>query len=101
VGYTVLAAGGATEAHALCAAHPGPIDLLLTDVVMPETGGRALAAALARERPGLRVLYMSGYSDDAVVLHGVLEAGTAFLQKPFTPEGLARKVRDTLDGRTA
>ncbi len=100
-GYTVLAAGGAAEAHALCAAHKGPIDLLLTDVVMPETGGRALAAALTRDRPGMRVLYMSGYSDEAVVLHGVLEAGTAFLQKPFTPEGLARKVRETLDGRTA
>ena len=101
VGYTVLAASGAAEARALCEAHTGPIHLLLTDVVMPETGGRELSVALAPLRPGMRVLFMSGYTDNAAVLHGVVESGSAFLQKPFTPAGLAHKVREVLDGRPA
>jgi DNA-binding NtrC family response regulator len=79
------------------AGHEGPIDLLLTDVVMPGMSGSALAAELAARRPGLRILYMSGYTDDAVLRHGISHAETEFIQKPFTPEGLARRVREVID----
>ena len=91
-----MAASGA-EALALAERHEGPIHLLLTDVVMPEMNGRELARHLASLRPEVRVLYMSGYADEAIARHGVLDPGTAFLQKPFTPDGLARKVREVLD----
>jgi PAS domain S-box-containing protein len=101
VGYVVLAASGAAEARALCRAHAGPIHLLLTDVVMPETNGRDLANELSPLRPEMRVLFMSGYTDNAAVLHGVVGTGSAFLQKPFTPAGLAYKVREVLDARPA
>jgi len=73
--------------------------LLLTDVVMPGLSGRQLADELTKRRPATRVLHTSGYTDDAVVRHGVLEAGIAYLQKPFTSASLARKVRETLDAR--
>jgi two-component system cell cycle sensor histidine kinase/response regulator CckA len=97
-GYTVLVARDGTEALRLSAEHEGEIALLITDVVMPGgVGGRAVAEALSKTRPKTRVLYMSGYTDDAVVRHGVQEAATAFLQKPFTPVDLARKVRELLD----
>jgi PAS domain S-box-containing protein len=99
-GYTVLEARDGVEALAVAAEFEDPIHLLLTDVVMPEMGGGELAQQLVRARPDARVLYMSGYPDDAVVRHGILEARTSFLQKPFSLEGLARRVRDVLDGRT-
>jgi PAS domain S-box-containing protein len=96
LGYTVLAAAGADEA-AVAAGGGRPIDLLVTDVVMPGDGGRELAARLRVGRPGLRVLYMSGYTDDALLRHGVEHGGANFLQKPFTPTALAHKVREVLD----
>ncbi|MCB0155074.1 MAG: PAS domain S-box protein [Anaerolineae bacterium] len=96
-GYTVLEASRATEALALAHAHAGPIHLLLTDVVMPEISGRLLAEQLTALRPDLRVLYMSGYTDYAVVRHGLLTAEVEFLSKPFSPTALATKVRQVLD----
>ncbi|HET8712061.1 MAG TPA: PAS domain S-box protein [Gemmatimonadales bacterium] len=96
-GYVVLAASDATTALRLVERHGGTIHLLLTDVVMPGMSGRDLADQLASRRPGIRVLYMSGYPGDAIVQHGELPSGSAFLQKPFSPDGLARKVRDLLD----
>jgi PAS domain S-box-containing protein len=99
-GYTVLEAPRGDVALALAAAHDGPIHLLLTDVVMPGLSGRQVADQLTKLRPDMQVLYASGYTDDAVVRHGVLEAGIAYLQKPFTSATLTRKVRETLDRPT-
>jgi CheY-like chemotaxis protein len=98
LGYTVLAAGNAPTALALAAGHNGPIHLLITDVVMPGPSDRELARQLVELQPDTRVLYISGYTDDAIVHHGMLEPGLAFLQKPFTPVALARKVREVLEG---
>jgi len=97
-GYTVLEAPHGEAALHLAQKHRGPIHLLLTDVVMPVLSGRRLAEQLAPLRPDMKVLYASGYTDDSVVRHGILESGTAYLQKPFTPDSLARKVREVLDG---
>jgi len=96
-GYTVLAADDPQDALRLCAEHEGQIDLLITDVVMPGMGGRELAGQAVAVRPEMQVLYVSGYPDEAILHHGVLEPGMAFLQKPFTPSLLAAKVRQVLD----
>ena len=96
-GYTVLVAASGGDAERVAAQHDGPIHLLMTDVVMPGLNGREVAQRLAAQRAGIRVLYLSGYTDDAIVHHGVLDPGVAFLQKPFTPAVLGRKVREVLD----
>jgi CheY-like chemotaxis protein len=95
-GYQVLEAATGSEALRISAAHAGPIHLLMTDVVMPGMGGRELAEQLILQRPQTRVIYMSGYTDDAIVQHGVLDPGMIFLAKPFTLETLARKLREVL-----
>ena len=89
------------SALAMATAHEGPIDLLISDVVMPKMNGRALADRLTTLYGDLKVLFVSGYTDDAIVRHGVLEPGIMFLQKPFTPDALARKVREVLDRKGA
>jgi CheY-like chemotaxis protein len=96
-GYRVLAAANGAEALLKTQEKPERINLLLTDVIMPGLNGRALAERLGSLQPGLKVLYMSGYTDDAIVNHGVLESGTYLLHKPFSEESLIRKVREVLD----
>ena len=96
-GYRVLEAAHGMEALAIAAAHAGPLDLLVTDIVMPQMGGRELAQRLCALRPAVRVLFMSGYTDDVIVRRGVSDATSAFLQKPFAIDAFTRKVRDILD----
>jgi hypothetical protein len=96
-GYDVIEGADAEDAIRVAAAFPKPIDLLLTDIVMPGMSGQLLAQRLAEHHPKLKILYMSGYTDDAIVQHGVLTSDIAFLQKPFTPTTFARAVRDVLD----
>jgi two-component system cell cycle sensor histidine kinase/response regulator CckA len=96
-GYKVLQAADGPAALAVAGAYGGEVHLLVTDVVMPGMNGKELADRLAAERPGLRVLYVSGYTDHAVVRHGVLEEGIAFLSKPFDLRELVRTVREVLD----
>ena len=100
-GYTVLEAADGEQAVEVAVAHAGRIDLLVTDVVMPRVGGRQVAEAVRLLHPAVRVLYLSGYTEDAVVRNGISESEAAFLQKPFTLDGLARKVRAVLDGSPA
>ena len=100
VGYRVLSAATAGEALQIAAQHAGTIHLLLTDVVMPRMSGRALAQELAKMRPTVKVLYMSGYADNAFVHNGVVDEGTHFIGKPFSASDLARKVREVLDDAT-
>ncbi|HXF94696.1 MAG TPA: PAS domain S-box protein [Gemmatimonadales bacterium] len=96
-GYTVLEAADARQAMELAERHAGPIHLLIADVVMPEIGGREVAARITALRPEVRVLYVSGYTEDAIAHYGVLDPAAAFLEKPFTPAILARRVRELLD----
>jgi signal transduction histidine kinase/ActR/RegA family two-component response regulator len=96
-GYQVVEASRGEEALRLYRQSVDPIDLLLTDVVMPETSGKEVADRLHEMQPDLRVLFMSGYTDEAIVHHGVLDSHLEFIQKPFTPAALARKVREVLD----
>ncbi|TMQ29598.1 MAG: response regulator [Planctomycetota bacterium] len=96
-GYNVLEANRGEEAMRIARQHEGPIQMLVTDVVMPGMSGPELVEQLGRLRPDIKALYMSGYTGDAVVRHGVLQADTAFLQKPFTPTALGQKVRTVLD----
>jgi len=98
-GYTVVAAANGVEALAAADLHAEPIDLLVADVVMPQMGGPALASRLLEARPGLRVIFMSGYADEAIGDPQMLAVGAGFLQKPFTLDSLLRKVRETLDAR--
>jgi CheY-like chemotaxis protein len=97
-GYTVLSTEQPEQAIELCERHEGPIHLLLTDVVMPGMSGHDVAKSFSARRPETKVLFMSGYTPDVALRHGVL-ANSAYLQKPFSPAALARKVRDVLDSR--
>jgi CheY-like chemotaxis protein len=98
-GYRVLEAGDGVEALEAAAAHKGPIHILITDVVMPRLSGREVATRLSAKQPDLKVLYISGYTDDSIFRDGVLEGGMAFLQKPFNLKTLAQKIREVLDGQ--
>ncbi|HEY7585201.1 MAG TPA: response regulator, partial [Candidatus Deferrimicrobiaceae bacterium] len=96
-GYTVLEARDGVEGWEIARRHKGQIQMLVTDVVMPRMGGRELANLFANHRTGAKVLFLSGYTDDAIVRHGVLEAGVEFLQKPFRPADLVRRIRTILN----
>ena len=96
LGYDVLEARDGADALRVLGVHPGAVELLLTDVVMPGLSGREVAEAVRQVRPQIKVLYMSGYTDDAIVRHGVLLANDAFLQKPYTILALSEKVCDLL-----
>ncbi len=98
-GYTVLAAENGGEALQVAAAHPGPIHLLVSDVIMPDMNGRALAEALGRSRPDVRILFVSGYASNVIAHHGVLDEGVEFLEKPFSRGRLLRRVREVLEPR--
>ncbi len=95
-GYRTIEAGSPTEALNASQHHDGPINLLLTDVVLPQMDGKSLFNLLSHTRPEMKVLYMSGYTDEAIVQHGVLERGVPLLQKPFTVDKLAIKIREVL-----
>jgi two-component system cell cycle sensor histidine kinase/response regulator CckA len=98
-GYAVLEATNGAEALEVLSGAAGPVDLVLSDVVMPVLNGRELSERLAIDRPEVRVLFMSGYTDDDIVRRGLLRPGAPFLQKPFVPADLSRKVREVLDSR--
>ena len=97
-GYDVLSASRGDEALRIAEEHGGEIDLLLTDIMMPGMNGVEVAARIAESYPGIRIFFMSGYADQDLVRQGLLEPGTHFLQKPFTPQELAERIRNILDG---
>jgi len=99
-GYQVIEAEDGQTALELATLHVGPIDVLVTDVVMPGIGGRELAERVARIRPEIKILYMTGYTDQAIVHHGILETDAVLLQKPFTLGTLALKLREILTAET-
>jgi CheY-like chemotaxis protein len=99
-GYRVLTAADGQEACKVCKEFPDEIHLMITDVVMPQMSGREVAEQAVLHRPDMLVLFMSGYTDDAIVRHGVLDDGVPFLQKPFTPDALVNKVRQVLENQT-
>ena len=96
-GYTVLLAKNGKEAFNTLGSHNGAVHLLLTDVIMPDMNGKKLFIKLVQEYPALKVLYMSGYTSNVIVHHGVLDDGVQFVQKPFTNQALSTKVREVLD----
>jgi CheY-like chemotaxis protein len=96
-GYQVLEAANGGAALLICENHTEPIHLLLTDIIMPEMSGSRLAERLRQLQPAMKVIFLSGYPDDAIVHQGVLDEGTNFIQKPFAPDALARHVREVLD----
>jgi CheY-like chemotaxis protein len=98
--FTVLLAGDGEEAIRICEGHHGQKNPLLSDIVLPKMSGREVAGRLKSRRPDIRVLYMSGYSANAIVHHGVLEPGIAFLQKPFFPAALLAKIREILSAES-
>jgi DNA-binding NtrC family response regulator len=95
-GYNVLVAASFAEAQRVCTEHDGELHVVLTDVVMPGGSGKKVADWIAQTRPATHVIYMSGYTDNTIMQHGLLAPGTQLLQKPFTPEMLVRKVREAL-----
>jgi len=97
-GYQVLTAPGGEEALRLAESHEGEVHLLLTDIMMPGMNGVEVAGRVLRVRPGIRIVYMSGYADQDLVGQGLLQPGTHFLQKPFTPQELGTRVREILNG---
>jgi len=99
-GYSVLEADNEEDALLICQQYKDTIHLMVTDVVMPRISGPELAKLLVVIHPEMKVLYMSGYTDDAIVHHGVLDKGVNYIQKPFTFDGLARKVQEVLDVKT-
>jgi CheY-like chemotaxis protein len=100
-GYNVLEAAGGAEAQEHARVHAGPIHLILTDVVMPHMNGREICERIHALRPGLQVVYMSGYTETGIVQKGVLDEGIAFLQKPFSPAEVAKAIRAALDRNRA
>ena len=96
-GYHILEAAGGKAALAVCDTHPEPIHMLLTDVVMPKMSGRELRDQVIKLHPDIKVLFMSGYTDDAIAHRGVFDSHNEFIEKPFTPDSLARKVREVLE----